>query len=63
MQCGELVHAVQKPAFMRRALLLAAALVCVSGAATLADPPPRYMPGETIVIHGTAPPPKVLPHP
>jgi hypothetical protein len=45
---------------MRRALLLAATLVSLPAAA---DPPPRYVPGETIVIHDKAPVPKVLPHP
>lgn len=45
---------------MRRAILLALVLASVPAAA---DPPARYVPGETIVIHGKAPVPKVLPHP
>ena len=46
---------------MRHAFLLA--LVLASASTAAADPPPRYVPGETIVIHGKTPPPKVLPHP
>ncbi|HUS28076.1 MAG TPA: hypothetical protein VMZ53_06190 [Kofleriaceae bacterium] len=45
---------------MRRALLLAVTLASLPAAA---DPPPRYVPGETIVIEGKAPIPKVAPHP
>jgi hypothetical protein len=48
---------------MRRALLLAVVLASVPAAADPGDPPPRYVPGETIVIHDKAPPPKVMPHP
>jgi hypothetical protein len=50
---------------MRRALLVAACLACFSGVALSdsGEPPPRYVTGETIVIHDRAPVPKVLPHP
>jgi hypothetical protein len=44
---------------MRFALIVATVLASVPA---LADPPPRYVPGETIVIHDSLPP-KVLPHP
>jgi hypothetical protein len=57
-----LVQHVQIAAFMRRAILLAVTLASFAVPAA-ADPPPRYVPGETIVIQGKAPAPKVLPHP
>jgi len=44
---------------MRLVLMLAAALASVPA---FADTPPRYVPGETIVIHDSLPP-RVLPHP